>query len=533
LFGALTIEEYGLSGGIPSLGLTSNRLEDVNISGMDLMDLCTRSDWHADEEDPSTNVSHLTRIAIPANTSRIVKLLEAWTQLSLRFEISPFTTSSNSGFYCRRYFSSDTSLSKMSDSECLIKFRKLRQLQDVEISNLVDQMGTITGDLYNSRDCATAESWYRRIVTAKQRIKWHKPEQTLFACVQIPDCVIIQGRYSEVQQLHKELHTNIEQILGSERPISILSRILKGHILGNLGHPVEADTVYRQALQICLSSYGLNHSDTLLALESLGLTLMQLRRDAEAQGLFETIVSLQCQRKKALGWGGPGGFEMDILWLMDLLADGLDRAMKYDESESVLDLAQKLLGKATRMKCTQAYHYHYQRACTYRHQGRFDESEMILRGLVRYHENFLRPALKSNVFRNLADILFQTGRNHEEASWLKKRYLCYRKSYGMLHRYTMAICKKLGLCYANQRRYHKARLFLGSVIEEITSSTEDSDFRMKCIQEVNAWMLKVEEMKAAASTTRNLELEDFEVVEVDMDEDVDWEEMGDVPDPLL
>jgi tetratricopeptide (TPR) repeat protein len=178
----------------------------------------------------------------------------------------------------------------MSESECLIKFRKLRQLQDVEISDLANQMGTIACDLYDSGDYSAAESWYRRIVTAKQRIKWHKPEQTLWACVQIPNCVLHQGRYSEVQQLHKDLHTKIERILDSDHPILILSQLLKGHILQNLGHRAEADAAYRQVLQICLSSLGLHHPATLLALQSLGLSLIRLRMDAETQGLFETTI---------------------------------------------------------------------------------------------------------------------------------------------------------------------------------------------------------------------------------------------------
>jgi tetratricopeptide (TPR) repeat protein len=419
----------------------------------------------------------------------------------------------------------------MSKSECLIKFRKLRQLQDVEICNLVDRMGTIACNLHNSRDYAAAESWCRRIVTAKQRIKWHKPEQTLLACVIIPECVLLQGRYGEVQQLHKDLHTKIERILGSEHPISIFSRLLKGHILYNLGHHAEVDIVYRQVLQICLSSLGPNNPDTLLALESLGLNLVDLRRDAEAQGLYETTIYLRYQGMKASG--EVGSFQMDVLWEMYMLAGVLDRDMKYDESERVLDCAQKLLGKATRMKRTEAYHYHYQRACTYRHQGRLDESETILRGLVKYHENLLSPNIKGNVFRRLANILFRTGRKDAASYWPKRNYLCTRKTYGLLCRYTMGDCKILCLCYANQRRYHKARLFFESVIKEMTSSTEDPDSRMKCIQEVNAWMLKVEEMRVAASTTRNLELEDFEAVEPGMDEDVDWEEMSDVPDPLL
>jgi tetratricopeptide (TPR) repeat protein len=532
LIGALTIEEYGLSDDISSLDLASNSLQEVNISGIDLMDLCTGSDCDVDEEAPSTNVSRLARITTPANPSRIVKLLEAWTQPSLQFELYPFPTSSSKSRYdVPQYFSSHISLPRMSKSECLIKFRKLRQLKDVEISNLIDRMGIIASDLYNSRDYATAETWYRRIVTAKQRIKWHKPEQTLWACVHIPDCVLRQGRYSEVQQLHKDLHTKIEQILGSEHPISIWSRRSKGLILQTLGLPAEADGVYRQVLQIFLSGLGVNHRDTLLTLENLGLSLIQLRRYAEAQSLFETIISLRFQSMKA--GGKVADFQIDVLWDMSFLSIVLDRDMKYDESERVLDYAQKLLGKATRMKCGEVYQYHCQRARNYRHQRRFDESETILRGFLRHHEDFLTSHFKSIVFQNLEDILFQTGRNQEGAYWLKKRYLRDRKSYGLLHHYAMRVCERLGLCYANQRRYHEARLFFESVIKEMTSSTEDPDSRIKCIQEVNAWMLKVEEMRIAASTTRILEPENFEVAELDMDEDVDWEEMGDVPDPLL
>jgi tetratricopeptide (TPR) repeat protein len=528
LIGALTIEEYGLSDDIPSLDLASNSVEDANISRMDLMELCTGSDWHADEEDPSTDVSSLARIAAPAKASPIVKLLEAWTQQSLQFELYPFPTTSNSpsNFDFSRLFSSQTPITKISESECLRKFQKLRQLQDVEISNLVDRMGTIAQKRYNSRDYATAESWYRRIVTAKQRIKCHKPEQTLWACVHIPDCVLREGQCREAQQLHKDLDTRIEQILGSEHPISIWSRRLKGDILFNLGDLAEADVVHRQLLQTCLSSLGLNHQYTFLALESLGLILIEFRKGAEARGLFETSICLRFRGMKALNKSRD--FKLGTLSAMAMLAGGLDRDMKYDESERILDFAQKLYGKATRMKLREACQYHYRRACIYKHQGRLYESETILRGLLKYHQDLMTPITKINVFWNLAGILFYTGRNREEAYWLKNTYLCDRKSFGLLHRYTMEDCKTLGLCYANQRRYHKAKLFFGGVIKEMTSSSENPDSRMKCIQEVNAWMSEVEEMGGGG-----LEVDDFEAVELGIDEDADWEEMGDVPDPLL
>jgi tetratricopeptide (TPR) repeat protein len=530
LVGALTIEEYGLSDDIPNLDLASNSLGDVDIAGMDLMDLC--SDWDVDEEDPPANESHLVKSKGLTDTSRLIKLLQTWTQSSLQFELFPFPTSSNTIFDPSRiFFSNNSSFSNMSESECLIKFRKLRQLQDEEISNLVNRMGVIASDLFNARAYATAEIWYRRTVAAKQKIKWHKPEQTLWACVQIPECVRLQGRYDEVeQQLHQDLHAKIERILGSDHPISVYSRLLKGETLDILGHPEEAEAVYRQVLQIHLINLGIKHPGTLYALERLGSCLIGLKRNTEAQRLCEITIYLRFQTTKTSG--KVGDFELDVLASINMVAQGLDMDMKYEESERVLDCAHKLLGKATRLRRSEVYQYHFQRACTYQHQRRFDESESILKGLLKYHEDSLKPNFKVNVFQKLADLSFQTGRNHEGASWVKKMYLCDRKTYGLLHHYTMEDCATLGLCYANQRQYHEARLYFGSVIKEMTSSMEDSDSRMKCIQEVNSCMLKVEEMRVAASATNISEVEDPEVVKLGMNDGAEWEEMGDIPDPL-
>jgi len=213
LFGALIIDEYGLSDDILNLELVSNSLEYVDISGTDLIDLYTGSDWVIIEEDPSTNEYSLARIITPTNASRMVKILKPCTQPTLLFEPDPFPTSFNHLFDVFRLFSSNiSSLPKMSKSKCLIKFRKLGQLQNMEINNLINRMGAIAFDLYESEDYATAESWYRRIVTAKQRINGtnqSKPYWLVFKFLTV--CII----KADMARLNNYIKTYMRRLSGS------------------------------------------------------------------------------------------------------------------------------------------------------------------------------------------------------------------------------------------------------------------------------------------------------------------------------
>jgi hypothetical protein len=54
---------------------------------------------------------------------------------------------------------------------------------------------------------------------------------------------------------------------------------------------------------------------------------------------------------------------------------------------------------------------------------------------------------------------------------------------------------------------------------------------MKRIQEINAWMLEVEEMRAKDPIPRDSVLEDSEMVDFNIGSDDYWREVGDVPDP--
>jgi tetratricopeptide (TPR) repeat protein len=343
----------------------------------------------------------------------------------------------------------------------------------------------------------------------------------------------MQDRYKEAQQLQQGLHATIERILSADHEICIYSRKLNADLLKHLGFRAEEEAVRRQVLQIRLITLGMRHPDTIDALENLGDTLHSLRRHGEAQLLLETSLHFRLERVKNSGnsWRN----ERDIIWDMGGLARALNGDRRYDESENVLDFAHNLLGDATKWGDWESFGYHYQRARTYRLQKRFENSEKILRGLLKYHQSSMTPGTIIASMKELAKILMETGRQSEAATWRKKEYLLRVKTYGLTHRWTMDRCEKVGFSYADQSRYHEGKLFFEEVIEMLALSNEESDSRAACIQKIKTWMEELEEMRLEESSEWGEETSDSmgsSSRPIEDDDEVDYEDMSDVPDPL-
>ena len=194
LIGFLTIEECD---DIDDLDLAGGDLEIGDIWSQDLLDICSRSDRHGEEEDALGNELSTSTSGIPGTslsgtlkTSRIIGSLEMWTKKWFQYELYPFPTSQS----CARFpydfsgimFSSrGSSQPKMSPSQCKRRLRTLKSLEHVEIIHLLEAMGLLADELYHDSHHVEAEIWFRRIVTTKQvkqLIAWPNPQQTLLAC---------------------------------------------------------------------------------------------------------------------------------------------------------------------------------------------------------------------------------------------------------------------------------------------------------------------------------------------------------------
>jgi tetratricopeptide (TPR) repeat protein len=263
-------------------------------------------------------------------------------------------------------------------------------------------------------------------------------------------------------------------------------------------------------------------------LHNLALVLRPLERyREEAQYLSEIAVCFQLEK---VCTGDTGKNEQMTIQTLALLADDFNTGGRYDESENLWNCAQKLLGNAIRRACPQAFDYHCQRARGYRLQKRFDESDKILRGLLRHHEKSMSPTLKIMVISELTNVLMETSRQHEAEVWLKKAYFLHVEVYGPANHYTMFYCARVGNCLWEQRRHNEARLFFGDVLKLLASDDDDEQMesRVKSIQDVNGWMLKAEKMMMEDSMPDDSE---GEWLDTD-DDDEDDEDMDDSFDPL-
>jgi tetratricopeptide (TPR) repeat protein len=516
LIGVLTIEECD----IPLLDLASDNLSTDDILGGDLMDLCGRCDSAQEEKIISRRQSWSTRLSTSMKASQTFGDFEKSSHFGLQFELYPFPTSFSQPYVVHpQFFSSGSLKSKVSESECKMKLQKLKHMQDTEIIHLVEAMGARAEELFSQRSYETAETWYRRVVRAKSFVKWYKPRQTLWACLQVAECLRFQDRFREAQQLQQGLHSTIERIFSADHRICVQSMELNADILGYLGFAAEEEAIRRRILQIRLTTLGMRHPEAIYALENLGSALNLLNRCGEAQQLLEASIQFQLERGK--NSGDSFRSQNSILWDVAVLARTLREDGRYDESENVLDFAHISFADATRLRRTNTFEYHYEKAFTYKAQKRFENSKKILRGLLKYHLNHMMPSTSTRVMYELARTLMETGRHREAASWHKKAYRLYLKIYGLTHHCTMRCCKDVGFCYADQSRYNDGKLFFEEVIEMLESSSEEPNSRTSCIRKINAWMEQLEEMRAKD-----------EREPIDNDDDDDFEDESDIPDPL-
>jgi tetratricopeptide (TPR) repeat protein len=530
LIGALTIEECDIT----LLDLASDNLSTDDILGRDLMDLCGGCDSAQEENIISRRQSWSTRLSTSMKASQTLGDFERSSPFGLQFELYPFPTSPSQPYVVHQWFFSSGSLkSKVSESECKMKLRRLKHMQDTEIIHLVEAMGARAEEFFDQKSYDTAETWFRRVVRAKSFVKWYKPHQTLWACLQVVECLQFQDRFREAQQLQQDLHSTIERVFSADHNVVVQSMDLNAQILGDLGFAEEEETIRRQVLQMRLITLGMRHPETIYALGNLGSALQLLDRSGEAQQLLEASIHFWLERVK----DSRDSFksQYSILWDVAVLAQVLRRDGRYDENENLLDFAHNSFTDVTRFRGTSTFEYHYERAVSYHLQKRFENSKKILRGLLKYHLNYMSPSMSKLVMHQLAAILMETGRHREAVSWYKKAYRLNLKIYGLTHRYAMGYCKDVGFSYADQSRYNEGKLFFEEVIEMLELSTEEPDSRTFCIQNINAWMEELEEMRVEQSmewSSKTSESVDSEREPIDNDEDDDYEDMSDIPDPL-
>ncbi|KAH6713412.1 hypothetical protein BKA61DRAFT_675655 [Leptodontidium sp. MPI-SDFR-AT-0119] len=252
LIGALAICEYDslsldLSPGAPNLEEAFESMEETDEPNAAKVVSCAITSTEIVSFGPSTGNKPFP--AIPK-----------WvTQNKPNVGISPFPTSTAHAQSPRYELFALKKPQRISESECKAKMRRLSKTNPADILTLVDDMWSIARRYYRQRDYGSAESWYRRIVTAKLHVRHLRQHETIEACLEVVACIYYQGRYAEARAIHQDLHEKILRLFKSnpDHELAITSRKRLARIFSSFGEREQEEAMRREVLQVALNKYGL------------------------------------------------------------------------------------------------------------------------------------------------------------------------------------------------------------------------------------------------------------------------------------
>jgi tetratricopeptide (TPR) repeat protein len=174
----------------------------------------------------------------------------------------------------------------------------------------------------------------------------------------------------------------------------------------------------------------------------------------------------------------------------------LNKTGKYNQSEALLGEAKRKYQDILDRGGRTFFHYQNEVACTERLAGHPEESEMVLRDLLRFHESSMSPNRRINIIRELGEILYQTNRLEEATSWFEQEFAVLLDNVGLENPLTKISCKRVGLCYSELGRCDEAIEHFERMIERLHNANPQSIHdRRGYIQEIKGWMQEVDDMR--------------------------------------
>ncbi|KAH8654542.1 hypothetical protein BGZ60DRAFT_568352 [Tricladium varicosporioides] len=100
-------------------------------------------------------------------------------------------------------------------------------------------------------------------------------------------CSNIKGQYREAETMYRQTLQLKEKVLGTEHPDTLASMMGLANSLGQQGKYTEADTIFRQTLQLQEKVLGTEHPDTLMSMNNHANLLRQQGKFADAEAIYQ------------------------------------------------------------------------------------------------------------------------------------------------------------------------------------------------------------------------------------------------------
>jgi tetratricopeptide (TPR) repeat protein len=262
-----------------------------------------------------------------------------------------------------------------------------------------------------------------------------------------------QGSYRQAESLYKQALEIRRAVLGEKHPDTARSLNNLGDLYLKQGRYEEAEPLYKQALAIRREALGEQHLDTATSLGNLAVLYQSRGRYEEAEPLYNQALEI---KRAALGEQHP--LAATILSNLGEFYRSLGR---YEEAEPLSKQALKIRQIALGEQHPDTAWSLNSLGLLYQSQGRYEEAERSYKEALAIRQAVLgeqHPDTAQSL-NNLGE-LYRSQRKYEEAERLLKRALAiWRAVLGEQHPFIAMSLNNLGLLYFNQGRKEATLLF--------------------------------------------------------------------------
>ncbi len=284
--------------------------------------------------------------------------------------------------------------------------------------------------LHEAGKYAEAEPYYRRGLSINEQTLGKKHPAVGISLSNLAMLLRDQGRLPEAALLNK---------LALDRP---LEAILKALVLNNFGalresqgNYVQAELLYKDALEIFIGTYGRGHIKTVASMDNLGLLYGKQEKYREAVLLHKRAVSI-CIR--SLGKNHPTTAKS-----MNNLALAYTGLGKYIQAESLytraIEITKQTLGEAHPTFAIMLSNL----ATLYAAQERYEKAELLFKSSLEIENKVLGSNHPNNgeTLNSLALTYYLQGKYVEAEPLLKNAIEIFEKALGQNHPSYLTVCE--------------------------------------------------------------------------------------------
>jgi hypothetical protein len=315
----------------------------------------------------------------------------------------------------------------------------------------------------------------RKLNAAKKELYGDNDPRTLQSYIHVNQ-VMAHFSFVKAMASHRPLHEALMRDFPSDDDIVRRSTMLMADLCRNLGQNDDAEKFSRQALQMCLNTFGPRHRETLRAIGSLASALVRKGVFGQSEHLLRIAIQLHHETR--------GHSEPVVIWNMTDLALIFQIQWKTQESVGLFRHVWEHSRAEYGDDHPETLRVSSRLGSSLWRQGNMSESsDLLQKSVPQMMERRGKGDLDTQwAMAELARLLEGAAKYQEAAGYYKCAFEGRIQSLGIEDARTVSACIALGMCYEGQELFKEASTLYESTIMEIKTVCSENHPSIQRIQ---------------------------------------------------